>query len=43
VIVRHICVRPGEAGAKKRSGWEVDGITTGSYDIIVDHLSRTMS
>ncbi len=41
VIVRHISVRPGEAGAKKRSGWEVDGITTGSYNIIVDHCSCT--
>ncbi len=41
VIVRHICIRPGEAGAKKRSGWEVDGISTGSYNIIVDHCSCT--
>jgi len=41
VIVRHICVRPGEAGAGKKSGWEVDGIATGSYDIIVDHCSCT--
>lgn len=39
VIVRHIRVRPGEAGAAKKSGWEVDGITTTSYDIIVDHCS----
>ena len=41
VIVQHICVRPGEAGAKKKSGWEVDGIATGSYNIIVDHCSCT--
>jgi pectate lyase len=41
VIVRHIRVRPGEAGAKKKSGWEVDGIATGSYNIIVDHCSCT--
>jgi pectate lyase len=41
VIVRHICVRPGEAGAKKKSGWEVDCIATGSYNIIVDHCSCT--
>ncbi len=41
VIVRHICVRPGEAGAKKRSGWEVDGIAACSYNIIVDHCSCT--
>jgi len=41
VIVQHVCVRPGEAGAEKRSGWEVDGIATGSYNIIVDHCSCT--
>lgn len=41
VIIRHICVRPGEAGARKKSGWEVDGIATGSYNIIVDHCSFT--
>jgi len=41
VIIRHICVRPGEAGARKKSGWEVDGIATGSYNIIVDHCSCT--
>lgn len=41
VIVQHISVRPGEAGAEKKSGWEVDGIATGSYNIIVDHCSCT--
>ena len=41
VIIRHICVRPGEAGAEKKSGWEVDGIATGSHNIIVDHCSCT--
>ncbi len=41
VVVRHISVRPGEAGANKKSGWEVDGIATGSYNIIVDHCSCT--
>lgn len=41
VIIRHIRVRPGEAGAGKKSGWEVDGIATGSYNIIVDHCSCT--
>ena len=41
VIVRHISVRPGEAGAEKKSGWEVDGIATSSYNIIVDHCSCT--
>ncbi|MCP4454433.1 MAG: hypothetical protein GY809_23500, partial [Planctomycetes bacterium] len=39
VIVRHIAVRPGEAGAQKKSGWEVDGIATSSYNIILDHCS----
>jgi hypothetical protein len=42
VIVRHIRVRPGEAGAAKKSGWEVDGIATNSAcDVIVDHCSCT--
>jgi len=41
VVVRHIAVRPGEAGAGKKSGWEVDGIATSSYNIIVDHCSCT--
>ena len=43
VIVQHIKVRPGEAGFKKKSGWEVDGISTssGAYNVIVDHCSLT--
>jgi len=42
VIVQHICVRPGEAGAKKKSGWEADGIAIGgTYNVIVDHCSCT--
>lgn len=42
VIVRHIRVRPGEAGAARKSGWEVDGIATNAaYDVIVDHCSCT--
>jgi len=41
VVIRHLRVRPGEAGARKKSGWEVDGIATGSYNIIVDHCSCT--
>ncbi len=41
VIVQHVSVRPGEAGAQKKSGWEADGIATGSYNIIVDHCSCT--
>ena len=41
VIVQHIRVRPGEAGHKKRAGWEMDGITTskGAYNVIIDHCS----
>ena len=43
VVVRHLRVRPGEAGAAKKSGWEVDGIATisGAHDVIVDHCSCT--
>jgi hypothetical protein len=42
VIVRHIRVRPGDAGEPKKSGWEVDGISTSgkdAYNIVVDHCS----
>jgi pectate lyase len=41
VIVSHLRIRPGEAGMGKRSGWEVDGISThgGARDVIVDHCS----
>jgi pectate lyase len=43
VVVQHIRVRVGEAGAPKKSGWESDGISTtgGAYDVIVDHCSVT--
>jgi len=43
VILQHIKVRPGEAGHRKKSGWEVDGIATtmGAYNVIVDHCSLT--
>ena len=43
VILQHIKVRPGEAGHEKKSGWEVDGISTsmGAYNVIVDHCSLT--
>lgn len=43
VVIRHIRVRPGEAGHEKSSGWEVDGIETvgGAYDVIIDHCSLT--
>ena len=42
VIVRHIRVRPGEAGAPKHSGNDFDAISTiGGHDVIVDHCSLT--
>jgi pectate lyase len=42
VIVRHIRVRPGEAGAPKRGGPDFDAISTiGAHDVIVDHCSLT--
>ncbi|HEY2706841.1 MAG TPA: pectate lyase [Caulobacteraceae bacterium] len=45
VIVQHIRVRVGEAGAPKKSGWETDGLSTagGAHDVIVDHCSVTWS
>jgi pectate lyase len=41
VILQHIRVRPGEAGAAKKSGWEVDAIATGSgaHEVLIDHCS----
>jgi hypothetical protein len=41
VILRHIRVRPGDAGAPKKSGWEPEVTTSGpqAYDILVDHCS----
>ncbi|HWS25134.1 MAG TPA: hypothetical protein VN259_01045 [Xanthomonadales bacterium] len=42
VVIRHIRVRPGEAGAAKRSGMDFDAISTvGAHDVIVDHCSLT--
>lgn len=42
VIVRHIRIRPGEAGYGKRAGVDFDAITTiGAKDVIVDHCSLT--
>jgi pectate lyase len=43
VVIQHIAIRPGDAGRPKKSGWEVDGITTtaGACDVIVDHCSLT--
>lgn len=43
VVVRHLRVRPGEAGFGKRAGVDFDAITTlrGARDVIVDHCSLT--
>lgn len=42
VIVRHIRVRPGDAGMPKMSGHDFDAISTvGAHDVIVDHCSLT--
>lgn len=40
VIVRHLRVRPGSAGAAKRSGWECDSLNVfTAHDVIIDHCS----
>jgi hypothetical protein len=40
VVIRHLRVRPGQAGAAKASGWEEDSISTAAaYRVIVDHCS----
>jgi pectate lyase len=43
VVIRHIRIRPGEAGVAKRGGVDFDAITTvrGARDVIVDHCSMT--
>jgi len=43
VVIQHISVRPGDLGRPRKSGWEVDGLTTttGAHDVIVDHCSVT--
>ena len=43
VILQHLRVRPGEAGAAKKSGWEVDAIATsgGAHDVVIDHCSTS--
>ena len=42
VIIRHLRVRPGEAGAAKGSDWGEDGLSTASAsNLIVDHCSFT--
>ena len=41
VVIRHVRVRPGEAGHAKKSGWEPDGMSTlhRAHHVIVDHCS----
>ncbi len=42
VIMQHIRVRTGAAGAEPRTGWEPDAFSAvGAYNIIVDHCSMT--
>ena len=42
VIIRHIRVRPGDAGQPKMSGGDFDAISTvGAHDVIIDHCSLT--
>jgi len=42
VVIRHIRVRPGDAGLPKMSGNDFDAISTvGAHDVIIDHCSLT--
>lgn len=42
VVIRHIRIRTGEAGADKSSGWEADSISTiRAHNIIIDNCSLT--
>lgn len=43
VVLRHIRIRPGEAGVHKGGHWDVDALSTltGARDVIVDHCSLT--
>jgi hypothetical protein len=47
VVIQHIAVRAGDAGASPASGWEPDsiGVTGGSarpaYNVVIDHCSAT--
>ena len=45
VIVRHLRIRAGAGTRARKSGWEVDGLTTGAgaHDVIVDHCSLSWS
>jgi hypothetical protein len=40
VLIQHIRVRAGDAGRARKSGWEVDSMsTTAAWNIVVDHCS----
>lgn len=43
VVLRHIRIRPGEAGVHKGGHWDVDALSTltGAHDVIIDHCSLT--
>jgi hypothetical protein len=42
VVIQHLRIRPGEAGAAKGSDWGEDAVSTASaYNLIVDHCSLT--
>ncbi|WP_262692684.1 pectate lyase family protein [Kordiimonas aestuarii] len=43
VVLQHLRIRPGEGGHAKRSGHDIDAVTTtaGAYNVIVDHCSLT--
>jgi pectate lyase len=43
VVIQHLRIRSGESGQPKRSGFDLDNISTqaGAYNVIVDHCSLT--
>lgn len=41
VVIQHIRIRTGEAGAGKMAGPDFDGISVNGHDVIVDHCSLT--
>lgn len=43
VIVRHLRIRPGEAGQESNSGWNSDALSTsrGAHRLTIDHCSLT--
>ncbi len=42
VVIRHLSVRPGDAGRPRKSGWSPDGIgVNAAYKVVIDHCSAT--